>query len=136
MQTNKNGLTEESSTRRTFLKVTSVVAGGLVVGTRTVVAESPSRYLVETTRSHIESSNVKPIHILDGPGIAVVKGLRKDVEKLGAYAKDIKVAHAPPPRTNRIHRAPLQIRSLHRILQMNHCTHSSGINKLKISQTH
>ncbi|NHN46576.1 S8 family serine peptidase [Halostella sp. JP-L12] len=79
--------------RRTFLKVTGAVLGGVATGTTVTAATRGDRFLVKT-RNNADLSAVEVVHELPGVDFAVVRGDETDVQAargVREYAPDIEV---------------------------------------------
>ncbi len=76
-------------TRRTFLKVSGAVLGGIAAGTTVVAAESADRFIVDSTNLD-GYGDLEVLRELGQVDLAVVRGDESDVEALGAtYARDL-----------------------------------------------
>ena len=81
--------------RRTVVKRSGAVLGGLAAGTSVTAAESTDRYVLDTRgvgRRRLRASPVEVIHDLDPVDVAVVRGPESAVRDLGAsYAPDVEM---------------------------------------------
>ncbi len=81
-----------NGTRRTFLKVSGSLLGGIAVGSSVVAATSTSRFLVDakmTSRSKVKATDLDVVHDLREIDLLVVDGTKSDVKSLNAkYARD------------------------------------------------
>lgn len=82
--------------RRTFLKASGVVIGGLATGTTVTAATSTERFIV-TNGSGSVPSGVEVLHRLDPIDALVVRGSEQAVEQMGGrYAPDIEYEFEQP----------------------------------------
>jgi hypothetical protein len=78
--------------RRTFLKVSGGVIGGIAAGTTVTAAERTDRFIVDLNGSGNRArSGVEVIHDLSEVGYAVVEGSKSEAERLGSVAPDVEV---------------------------------------------
>lgn len=81
--------------RRTFLKVSGSVIGGIAVGTTVTAAERTDRYIVTTRRKGKQPlSNFDIVHEMPGVDMAVVRGSEKELKKargVSNFAPDIEI---------------------------------------------
>ncbi|MDS0474833.1 S8 family serine peptidase [Natrinema sp. 1APR25-10V2] len=81
-----------SRTRRTFLKVSGSLLGGIAMGSSVIVAASTNRFLVDTKaapRAKVKAADLDIVHDLDEIDLLVVEGAEADVRSLNArYAPD------------------------------------------------
>ncbi|MEF8814701.1 MAG: hypothetical protein V5A55_12920, partial [Halovenus sp.] len=86
------------TTRRTFLKVSGSVIGGIAVGTTVTAAERTDRFIVKT-RGNAGLSDFEVVHEMSGVDYAVVRGDERTLRKSRAvkdYAPDIEVTFDGP----------------------------------------
>lgn len=86
-------------TRRTFLKVSGSVLGGLAVGSTVTAAESRDRFIVNTRSASgsLESADFEVVHDLSAAGLAVVRGSRSDVAAVASdFAADSHIRLSEP----------------------------------------
>ena len=77
--------------RRTFLKVSGAVLGGIAVGTTVTAATRTDRFIVKT-KGRADLSSLEVVHEMPGVDYAVVRGGEKDVKKaVSNYAPDIEI---------------------------------------------
>ena len=77
--------------RRTFLKVSGAVLGGIATGTAVTAATRTDRFIVKT-KGRADLSSLEVVHEMPGVNFAVVRGPEKDVKKaVGNYAPDIEI---------------------------------------------
>lgn len=79
--------------RRTFLKVSGGVLGGLAVGTTVTAAERTDRFIVETGGTD-DLDGLTVVHELEGIDYAVVQGAESEIEAASGvvdYAPDVEV---------------------------------------------
>lgn len=78
--------------RRSFLKVSGAVLGGVAAGSTVTAAESTDRFIVDTKKLRgrgLEKSGLEVVHDLSEVDLAVVEGAKSDVKSLGVdYAPD------------------------------------------------
>jgi len=78
--------------RRTFLKVSGAVLGGLAVGSTVTAAEATGRFIVDSKKlkgKELDRSALDVAHDLSEVDLAVVEGTKADVESLGVdFAAD------------------------------------------------
>jgi subtilisin family serine protease len=88
--------------RRTFLKTTGAMLGGIAAGSTVTAAERTDRFIVNTADSG-SLSGLDVVHELDGVGYAVVSGSESDVKAssgVKSYAPDVEVQlDDPEPNT-------------------------------------
>ncbi|UIO99320.1 S8 family serine peptidase [Halobaculum sp. CBA1158] len=85
--------------RRTFLKLSGGVLGGIFAGTTVTAAERTDRFIVETRGKRLPS-DLTVVHEMPGVKFAVVEGSESDVKRSTAvkgYAADIEVELDEPP---------------------------------------
>ncbi len=79
-------------TRRSFLKVSGTVLGGIAVGSTVTAATSADRFLVKSknvSASDLDASSLEVVHDLNAIDLLVVRGDESDVRTLGGgYAPD------------------------------------------------
>ncbi len=79
-------------TRRSVLRVSGVLLGGIAVGTTVTAAASGDRFLVDTAaldQTAVDRPDIEVVHDLPAIDLIVVRGSESDVESLGAdYAPD------------------------------------------------
>lgn len=76
-------------TRRTFLKTSGAVLGGIAAGTTVTAAVARGRFIVDAKKVR-DTSGVEVVHRLDPVDLLVVRGSETDVRQLGgAYAPDL-----------------------------------------------
>lgn len=81
-------------TRRTFLKVSGGVLGGIATGATVTAAESADRFIV-LTRGETPPSDLDVVHPMPGVDAAVVRGTESAVNassRVTGYAADIEIA--------------------------------------------
>jgi subtilisin family serine protease len=77
--------------RRTFLKVSGAVLGGIAVGAEVTAATRTDRFIVET-KGKRGLKGVDVVHEMPGVDFAVVRGAESDVKKTAkSYAPDIEI---------------------------------------------
>jgi subtilisin family serine protease len=77
--------------RRTFLKVSGAVLGGIATGTTVTAATRTDRFIVKT-KGRADLSSLEVVHEMPGVDFAVVRGGEKDVKKaVSNYAPDIEI---------------------------------------------
>ena len=79
--------------RRTFLKGSGTVLGGIAAGTTVVAAERTDRFIVQT-KGNRRLRGLEVVHEMPGVDFAVVRGSEKDVKRSSAvksYAPDVEV---------------------------------------------
>jgi|AntRauMinimDraft_4_1070384.scaffolds.fasta_scaffold00654_7 subtilisin family serine protease len=78
--------------RRTFLKVSGAVLGGLAAGSTVTAAEATGRFIVDSKKlkgKELDRSSLDVAHDLSEVDLAVVEGAKSDVESLGVdFAAD------------------------------------------------
>ncbi|WP_135822443.1 S8 family peptidase [Halostella litorea] len=81
-------------TRRSFVKLSGAVLGGIAAGTTVTAATASDRYLVDT-RGNVDLSGVEVVHDLRAVDLAVVRGEREAVEGT-SFAPDLTMALDDP----------------------------------------
>jgi subtilisin family serine protease len=79
--------------RRTFLKTSGALLGGIAAGTTVTAAERTDRFIVQT-RGKSVPRGLDVVHEMPGVDVAVVRGSEKDVRKsrrVKDYAPDIEI---------------------------------------------
>lgn len=87
-----------ASTRRTFLKVSGTLLGGIAAGSTVVAAEASDRFIVKT-RGNKSLSGLEVVHEMPGVDYAVVRGEESEVNNSAAvsdYAPDFTVELKDP----------------------------------------
>lgn len=83
-------------TRRTFLKVSGAVLGGIATGTTVTAAESAERWILDSSNV-TQLRGVDVIHELEQIDVAVVEGTESDVSELtNTYVNDLLYQLEPP----------------------------------------
>lgn len=83
-------------TRRTFLRVSGAVLGGIATGVTVTAAESVDRWIIDTSRAK-GASRLEVIHDLDQVDLAVVRGSEEEVRSVtNRYASDLFYELVPP----------------------------------------
>lgn len=78
-------------TRRTFLKTSGAVVGGIAVGTTVTAAERTDRFIV-STEGGADLSDLTVVHELEGVDYAVVEGTETAVnQSVSDYAPDVEI---------------------------------------------
>jgi len=84
--------------RRTFLKTSGALLGGIAAGTTVTAAERTDRFIVQT-RGTSAPKDLDVVHEMPGVDVAVVRGSEKDVRKsrrVKDYAPDIEISLGLP----------------------------------------
>lgn len=77
------------SRRRTFLKLSGTVLGGIALGATVTAAASEDRYLIDTQGVH-DYGDLEVIHDLAAIDVAVVRGRESEVKRVSSrYAVDV-----------------------------------------------
>jgi subtilisin family serine protease len=86
----------EEPTRRTFLRVSGAVLGGIATGTTVTAAESVDRWIIDTKDAR-GLNRLEVIHDLDQVDLALVRGTEDDVKGVtNQYARDLFYQLEPP----------------------------------------
>ncbi|WP_266076931.1 hypothetical protein [Haladaptatus caseinilyticus] len=75
---------ESQQTRRSFLKISGTVMGGIAVGTTVTAAKSTDRFIVKSntvSSADLESNGVEVVHDLSAVDLLVVSGLRPNPQQ-------------------------------------------------------
>lgn len=86
------------SSRRTFLKVSGAVLGGIATGTTVTAATRTDRFIVET-RGNVDFSGLEVIHEMPGTNYVVVRGDESDIDGrrgIQDYARDLELRLTEP----------------------------------------
>ena len=79
------------TTKRTFLKVSGSLLGGIAAGTTVTAAERTDRFIV-STKGKADMSDLTVVHEMPGVNFAVVEGAESDVKRsVSGYAADIEI---------------------------------------------
>lgn len=82
-----------TNTRRSFLKVSGAVLGGIATGTTVTAAERTDRFIVKTKGNNLPT-DLAIVHELPGVNYAVVRGTESDVKsakRVNQHAPDIEL---------------------------------------------
>jgi len=78
-------------TKRTFLKLSGSLLGGIAAGTTVTAAERTDRFIV-STKGKAKLSGLTVVHEMPGIDYAVVRGAESDVERaVKSYAPDVQI---------------------------------------------
>ncbi|WP_435098045.1 S8 family serine peptidase [Halorubrum sp. N11] len=80
-----------NTSKRTFLKLSGSLLGGIAVGTTVTAAERTDRFIV-STEGNADLSDLTVVHEMPGINYAVVRGAESDVKRsVSSYAADVQI---------------------------------------------